>query len=664
MSDLAALQSFVNQVLSETPRRTKSGPAPFRAAAQAEAPPAGDGLELLRFSAFIPEHTRAAVELAQRLGDLASRGEAVTEDGAPTDALSDALRVAHSEPDVPRDPELLRHAVKLFATHNPVGRRLELPRLEERAPLRALPATVDGAGVTPPHAFPPEDQLDWFRGDLDANEHHDHWHVVYPNTGLPVGDGVFQNKDRQGELFLYMHEQMLARYDAERLALGLPPVRAFEDYRQTVPEGFDPGDLEVGGEKYSPRPAGTALSDLVSPFAYRLVDHERRRERVADAVDSGYVQRAAGTLPLTSDLLGDTLEVNVGSPDGARTRSGFYGNFHGMGHVLMAYSTDPAGTEGLPPGVMADTAAAIRDPFFWRWHRHVDDFYFRWTERLPAHDFADAPRVVVRDGSRAGDVVSDIILATGEQVKAGGGTPQEYGDREFGGERWDHEFASGERSTDTLVTRMRTRSYPVAPGREVQAEYLYPDDFWYFFRVRNDTDFPSRVTLRVFLAPEGTVENRRTWIELDKFDHTVPARGRAVIARSSRDSSVVRKPVVEPGQPAPRVEDPSDDSYCKCGWPYGLLLPRGTREGMGFRLFVMATDWNRDRVRQDSCCGSFSYCGAQDFYPDRRPMGYPFDRPYPAEPRPAAGHPFYTMVARHLNMSTRRVRITWTDRKG
>ncbi|HEV3049766.1 MAG TPA: hypothetical protein VGX50_05625, partial [Longimicrobium sp.] len=131
MNDLTALQTFVNQVLSETPRE-EAGAALFRSTADvmvaADTPLPGDGLERLRFSAFIPEHTRAAVELAQRLGDLASRGEAVTDQGAPTAAFAEAVQIAHADPDVPRDAELLRYAVRLFATHNPVGRRLELPR--------------------------------------------------------------------------------------------------------------------------------------------------------------------------------------------------------------------------------------------------------------------------------------------------------------------------------------------------------------------------------------------------------------------------------------------------------------------------------------------------------------------------------------------------------
>ena len=33
-----------------------------------------------------------------------------------------------------------------------------------------------------------------------------------------------KTKDREGELFYYMHQQMVARYDADRLAVGLPRV--------------------------------------------------------------------------------------------------------------------------------------------------------------------------------------------------------------------------------------------------------------------------------------------------------------------------------------------------------------------------------------------------------------------------------------------------------
>ena len=117
----------------------------------------------------------------------------------------------------------------IFITHDPRAARLPVPSLEERRPdlaARAVESSTESL-----EAVGGEGQLDWFREDPLANQHHEHWHVVYPVSGVPDGRGGATGKDRQGELFFYMHQQMLARYDAERLAGGLPPVRPFATIR-------------------------------------------------------------------------------------------------------------------------------------------------------------------------------------------------------------------------------------------------------------------------------------------------------------------------------------------------------------------------------------------------------------------------------------------------
>lgn len=35
---------------------------------------------------------------------------------------------------------------------------------------------------------------------------------------------------------------------------------------------------------------------------------------------------------------------------------------------------------------------------------------------------------------------------------------------------------------------------------------------------------------------------------------------------------------------------------CRCGWPSGLLLPRGSVTGTPYTLFAMVTDYHQDRV--------------------------------------------------------------------
>lgn len=53
---------------------------------------------------------------------------------------------------------------------------------------------------------------------------------------------------------------------------------------------------------------------------------------------------------------------------------------------------------------------------------------------------------------------------------------------------------------------------------------------------------------------------------------------------------------------------------------------------MTFDLFAMISDYNDDTVNQEfdenvDCNDSHSFCGLRDrLYPDRRAMGYPFDR--------------------------------------
>jgi hypothetical protein len=88
--------------------------------------------------------------------------------------------------------------------------------------------------------------------------------------------------------------------------------------------------------------------------------------------------------------------------------------------------------------------------------------------------------------------------------------------------------------------------------------------------------------------------------------------------------------------PGPTVKDFEEGTYkagdykgyCGCGWPKNLLLPRGTHAGMKVSLYVLVTDWSKDRVDSEQLKSSVAYCGKQDIpFPDKRPMGFPFDRP-------------------------------------
>ena len=107
-------------------------------------------------------------------------------------------------------------------------------------------------------------------------------------------------------------------------------------------------------------------------------------------------------------------------------------------------------------------------------------------------------------------------------------------------------------------------------------------------------------------------------------------RGTNAISRSSTLSSVIKPLDLTIDQLETRTttgdgtSSCQPDRYCECGWPQNMLLPRGTAAGMSFDLFVMVTNWESDTDELDR---GTSYCGVKDAkYPDKRPMGFPFDR--------------------------------------
>ena len=360
-----------------------------------------------------------------------------------------------------------------------------------------------------------------------------------------------------------------------------------------------------------------------SRVSYTIAQHENCRDNHLQAAQDGFYRLDGQQVTMNQELVGSTLEANAGSVEGAAWSdpSSTYGNFHNFGHVLLAALADPNGP--AMPGVMTSPATAVRDPVFFRWHRHIDDLFFVWQDRLPENDFVNgAPPVRIRQHA-------DLILCRKADIP-GANQPdfdgEAFGEQTFGGVQWDQDPASSGITTDELITTMKTE---LLPGN-VSKPYLDFEEFVLFLRLENLSSEQQQVTLRLFLAATELAENRRFWIELDKFAQRLEPLEKKVVFRSPRQSAVVRKPARRPDEPPVELPPGSvDRNYCDCGWPYHLLLPRGNEGGMPFRLLVMLTDWEEDLVGAEHKCGSMSFCGARDAeYPDSRPMGYPFDRPF------------------------------------
>lgn len=460
----------------------------------------------------------------------------------------------------------------------------------------------------------PEHRLAYWREDYGINAHHWHWHLVYP-----IDMGV--NRDRKGELFFYMHQQMVARYDMERLSLGLPRVQKLENWRAPIEDGYFPKlTVNNSGRAWGSRQDDTVMQDFLrNDFGLDftdVTDLEIWRSRLFDAIHQGFMIDRAGKRVVLSDdvtsgkrgidILGDALEAD----SNLSVNSPYYGDLHNMGHVLIAFSHDPDFAHKEEMAVMGDTSTAMRDPVFYRWHKFVDDTFQEY--KLMQRPYTE----------------QDLNLAGVKIERAG---------------------VVRNNEADVLHTGWNTRLFEASRGLDfngrpvmVRLTHLDHEPFNYHLQVSNSGRGVKEVTVRVFLAPKlnargqemSFMEQRILWAEMDKFTVSLKPGSNHVV-RSSKDSSITNAEELtfrdlENANIDPASPEATDFNFCGCGWPQHMLLPRGRPEGMPFQLFFMLTDYAQDKVTQPAargCANGVSFCGIQDAkYPDTRPMGFPFDR--------------------------------------
>ena len=444
----------------------------------------------------------------------------------------------------------------------------------------------------------PNNKLAWWAEDVALGEHHCNWHFLN-NFALPV-------KHREGDLFAYMHLQMLARYDAELIALGMAQVVPYGPgygWDKPLPIGYN---SKLRGMSFRPR---NMRIEPQSIFEGELIAAERvnrNKENLYNAIARGYLEHSNGTrVKITMDILGNAIEANKGS-----INSRLYGNIHNDGHNIIGSLPDPLVSFDVGVGVMTHAATAPRDPVFFRWHKFVDNFF-------------EAYRKTLQPYRRKEMYMDDIKVESVNTIT--------------------YDLPDAKSKIDSLYTFMERGKYTLydlnlpLEVAEQSPINIYKDQMNHFpykinITVNNTSKKNKSVIFRVFVAPKSTKtleEWRNMFIELDKFVETVRP-GRSSFSRLDKESSVVVQSETTMKEILDGTQKSGVSSSHKCGWPSRLVIPRGSTKGMDFDLYVIATDWAKDRLRPEmGLKNGISYCGNGNAkIADSRPMGFPFDRPF------------------------------------
>ncbi|XP_015123559.1 phenoloxidase 1 [Diachasma alloeum] len=533
------------------------------------------------------------------------------------------------------NPNMFIYALSVAILHRPDTKNLPIPSLHEVFPDKYMDGGIfsrakEEANVVPAGSrIPIEIPLDYTASDLDEehrvaywredvgiNLHHWHWHLVYPFDG----DRSIVNKDRRGELFYYMHQQIMARYNTERLCNHLPRVKRLNNLHDPIPEAYFPKlDSLVSSRTWPSRPAGAKLYDInrtVDQVRFDLEGMVRWRDRIYEAIHTGSFMNAQGErVQLTEkggiDVLGNMVEASILTPN-----DNLYGDLHNLGHVAIAYCHDPDHRYLESFGVMGDSATAMRDPVFYRWHAFINDIFLEHKTTLPAYERNQL--------EYPGIEISGLQVATPNQ------TPNIL-------------MTFWNKSDIDL-----SRGLDFTPRGPVLARFTHLNHagFTYTINVNNRGNNNQMGTVRIFVGPKNDERNvplnirdqQQLMIELDKFTVTLRP-GQNTITRNSKDSSVTipfERTFRNLDSNRPTGGDSLEQfNLCGCGWPQHMLVPKGNVQGFPMYLFVMVSDFAGDVVEQAQpvgCSDAGSYCGIRDRkYPDARAMGYPFDR------RPRAG---------------------------
>ncbi|XP_020292379.1 phenoloxidase 2 [Pseudomyrmex gracilis] len=595
------------------------------------------------FSLFIPKHRKLAARLIDIFMGMRTYEDFLSVSVYCRDRINS---------------EMFIYALSVAILHRPDTKDLPIPPLSEIFPDKYIDsgifarareeANVAPAGSRLPIEIPrdytasdldEEHRVAYWREDIGVNLHHWHWHLVYPfETDIRI-----VNKDRRGELFYYMHHQIQARYNIERLCNRLGRVKRFHNWREPIPEGYFPKlDSLVASRTWPARPAGAVLKDINRPvdqLNFDLQDLERWRDRIYEAIHTGaYISPRGERVPLTEfggvDVLGNIMEASILSPN-----PNVYGDLHNLGHVAISYCHDPDHRYLETFSVMGEPATAMRDPVFYTYHAFVDDVFLEHKNTLPEYSLQqlDFPGVTITDISVQTPNQSANVLTT----------------------FWTKSDVDLSRGMD------------FTPRGQVLARFTHLNhaDFNYRIVANNRNNAPRRGTVRIFIAPRQDErglpyvfrDQKELMIEMDKFTVLLKP-GQNTIERKSTESSITipfERTFRNVDENRPIGGDALDAfNFCGCGWPQHLLVPKGKEEGFPMDLFIMISDYTGDAVEQDEptgCKDAVSFCGLRDRkYPDARPMGYPFDR----RPRPGV-----EILSQFLtgNMAVAQITIRHTD---
>ncbi|XP_071571881.1 hexamerin 70b [Temnothorax nylanderi] len=401
----------------------------------------------------------------------------------------------------------------------------------------------------------------------------------------------------RGELYIFSHKQVLNRYYLERLSNDMGEI-SYVDVNKPVVPGYYPTMHHHNGLPFPQRPVGSEVPLHAHKHVQAIQD---AHTRISDAIDKGYVIDVHGKhidIYHTVDgfnHLGNAIQGNADSVNPAYygRLDYFYKKVLGMGPVEVTKHM------AIPTAIELFTTS-LRDPVTYGIYKNIVTYWMRYKEHLPSytHEELAFPGVTIES------VTVDKLLTF-----------------------FDH--------FESLVSNaVSVRSHKEAQSMVIKARQYRLNHKPFTYHITVNSDKNVKAVVRIFLGPKYDVhgheldmsENYMNFIEMDQWNVDLKP-GTNKIERNSYESiyvvpdevpsEVLYKKMVKAIEGGETFTYPGQ----LYGFPDRLVLPKGKKEGMPFKLFVSVSHLDETRaIKVNSPVWGPSVM-------DSRAMGYPLDRP-------------------------------------
>ncbi|CAD7081067.1 unnamed protein product [Hermetia illucens] len=469
-----------------------------------------------------------------------------------------------------------------------------------------------------------ESKLSYFTEDIGWNMYYYFFNLDYPYW---LGGKDFNlYKDKRGEQFLYMHQQLLARYYLERLSNKMGDIPEFSWYSK-IKTGYDPHMKYYNGLPFTVRK--NYYETFTTGDYYPLNRIEDFERRIRDAIDLGYIIGFDGAkIDLWSkegiDLLGNLIQSN---PDSLNEK--YFGKLIAFAHKMLGGGKFYELFEyklKLPPYKYDDLllpGVKINKVDISKLVTYFDEFDIDVSTLMEVDKI---PMDYFKKGYKDVDYMSKDYIDMDYKFPYGGKffdkdyIPDKYMDTDM-----KYDYKMNWKWGDSFNYKYKVRQYR-----------LNHKPFKMTLDVASDK--PQTVVFRIYMGPKfdsmgkliNINDNRENFVEIDKFIYDLKS-GLNTVYRESREfyfsakDRTMYSDLYKMVMMGLKGKSFSFDIFeAHNGFPDRLLLPKGWVSGMPMQFFFIITPFKD--VKQYSKFWFSSYIGSGSRFFDDLPLGYPFDR--------------------------------------